>query len=50
MWTAGSNGAQQPRSRTLRFRVTKDEETALKGDALAAGQTLSDYLRGRVLG
>src|SRR5215472_6479111 len=45
MRDAGDVGAS--RTRTLRFRVTPEEETLLKDSARAAGQTLSDFLRDR---
>jgi uncharacterized protein (DUF1778 family) len=43
----GEGDAAASRTRTLRFRVTPEEEALLKDGARAAGQTLSDFLRGR---
>jgi hypothetical protein len=51
IWTAGADGAPAhapARTRTLRLRVTEDEETRLKAAADERGMTLSDLVRERL--
>ena len=39
-----------PRTKRLWFRLTQEESTALASNAAGAGMTVSDYVRGLILG
>jgi predicted HicB family RNase H-like nuclease len=40
---------EDPRSETLRVRVSADERAAIEAEAAEAGETLSEWLRERLL-